>query len=352
VPLKGPTSAQWSDRFDEARRWIALWVDSPVEWREFNHPRLGRNRVPVAVVYPTWDDLWRLIGQGRAARRFLDDARVLVQTYPGLDPWVTAHPLTVVERAEDWPRLLAVVEWIRQHPRPGVYLRQMDVPGVHTKFVEAHRGLLAALLDQVLPRDAVDPRWPPANFAERYGFLAKPRLVRFRFLDPGHEGPRDQTWRLDDWVRWPGTGVERVFVTENEVNFLAFPDVPGALVVFGAGYGFDGWDEIPWLARAEVVYWGDLDTHGFAILDQLRTQLPRVRSFLMDQATLLAHRNLWGREPQPTDRALTRLTEDEQDVYQGLVGHRWAPQLRLEQEQLPFSWAQKALALITRTQKP
>jgi hypothetical protein len=29
--------------------------------------------------------------------------------------------------------------------------------------------------------------------------------------------------------------LERVFITENEINGLAFPDVPGSLVIFGLG---------------------------------------------------------------------------------------------------------------------
>lgn len=341
VALKGPTSAQWSQRFDEARRWIASWDGHPVEWREFTHPVLGRNRVPVAVVYSQWDELWRLIGQGPAARRFVDDARLIVEAFPDLEPWVADHPRTVVDHAGDWPRVLGALGWLVGHPRPGVYLRQIDAPGVHTKFVEDHRTLLAALLDLVVP-GAADPAWSAAHFAERYGFLARPRLVRYRHLDPHHPGPHDVTWRQDDWAR-RSPEVERVFVTENEVNFLAFPAVPRALVVFGAGYGFDGWDQVPWLARVRVDYWGDLDTHGFAILDQLRSKVPGVHSLFMDQATLLAHRPVWGREPQPTDRVLTRLTDDEQDVYQGLVTHRWAPQLRLEQERVAYSWVERGL---------
>lgn len=39
-----------------------------------------------------------------------------------------------------------------------------------------------------------------------------------------------------------------------------------------------------------VHYWGDLDTHGSAILDRLRAWLPQTRSFLMDRETLLDHR--------------------------------------------------------------
>lgn len=55
----------------------------------------------------------------------------------------------------------------------------------------------------------------------------------------------------------------------------------------------------PWLSGAEIVYWGDIDTHGFAILDRLRAWLPATRSVLMDRDTLLTHRERWGTEDRP-----------------------------------------------------
>ncbi len=48
---------------------------------------------------------------------------------------------------------------------------------------------------------------------------------------------------------------------------------------------------------------GDLDTHGFHILDQLRSHHPHARSIVMDQETLLAHRDFWVREDSPSHAA-------------------------------------------------
>ncbi len=86
-----------------------------------------------------------------------------------------------------------------------------------------------------------------------------------------------------------------------------------------------------------IWYWGDMDTHGFAMLDQIRHYFPQTRSFLMDEATLLSNRVLWGKEPSPTHRDLRLLTHEEAGVYDGLRHNRYSPQLRLEQERIPFS---------------
>jgi len=77
--------------------------------------------------------------------------------------------------------------------------------------------------------------------------------------------------------------------------------------------------KLPWVSRAECVYWGDLDTHGLRILSRVRALLPRVSSILMDEQTLLAHRTLWGEEAeQSSDTELPALCADEQLLYQRL----------------------------------
>jgi hypothetical protein len=65
--------------------------------------------------------------------------------------------------------------------------------------------------------------------------------------------------------------------------------------------------------------WGDIDTHGFVILDRLRAMFPKVRSMLMDRETLLAHRGQWVTEPSQARDVLTRLDAAETSLYQELL---------------------------------
>jgi hypothetical protein len=145
---------------------------------------------------------------------------------------------------------------------------------------------------------------------------------------------------------WLDVPVSRVFITENEVNFLAFPPLANSMVIFGAGYGFEVLAGARWLHERDIYYWGDIDTHGFAILDQLRAQLPHVHSLLMDRSTLMAHAGQWGDEPQPVLRDLPRLTEDERALFDELRDNRLRVGMRLEQERIGFGWLQQALAAV------
>jgi len=117
-------------------------------------------------------------------------------------------------------------------------------------------------------------------------------------------------------------------------------------VIFGAGYGFEVLAGAAWLQRCAIHYWGDIDTHGFAILDQLRAQFPYVQSLLMDSVTLQAHQSQWGCEPLPVLRDLARLTTAESAVFNDLRDNRLQAQLRLEQERISFGWLLQALAAL------
>jgi len=351
--LKSPTSAEMTDRFDEVRAWIAELRAMPyfrVEMREFRHRIFGANAVPQEAWIDTLEDAAGLIGKRKDAARFTALVDVTRKREPKLLDWLARRPLRALELADDWELLLAIVAWLENHPRPEVYLRQVDIPGVHSKFIEAHRGVLMELLDRVLPSEAIDQTaCGVSQFAKRYGFRDKPVRIRFRVLDPEHSLfglAQDITLDAESFARLDPS-VERVFITENEINFLAFPRVKSSLVIFGAGYGFEMLARTEWLSRCRIHYWGDIDTHGFAILDQLRGQFGHVESFLMDRDTLQAFEPLWGKEGKQTLRDLPRLNPVETALYDDLRDNRIRKNLRLEQETISFGYVGSALSALT-----
>ena len=351
LTLKGPTSVQMSEHFDTVRAWIAdlsALRHYRVEMRELRHRVLGANEVPGAVWIDTLDAALDVLGKRREAGRFAALVERTRERQPLLLEWITRKPLKVLELADVWDQLLDVVDWVKMHPRPGVYLRQVDIAGVNSKFIETHRGILIQWLDLVLPPEFVDTTASGVSgFVRRYGFRDKPQRIRLRVLDPAHAlfpgtGDADITLDAASFARLAPTA-SRVFITENEINFLAFPQVPDSLLIFGAGYGFEALGQATWLTRCQVFYWGDIDTHGFAILDQLRTYLPHACSLLMDRATLLAFEVQWGVEDKQTLRDLPRLNIEECALYDDLRDNRLSPNLRLEQERIGFGWIEAAL---------
>ncbi|WP_347555283.1 DUF3322 domain-containing protein [Robbsia sp. KACC 23696] len=356
--LKTPGTTDIANRFDEVRTWAAVLREIPnvrIEWREVRHRVQGLQRVPSSVWIDSIDDALILLQKVPASRAFAELVATTESTLPALVPWLLRRPLIALQYAAEWPKLLIVVSWLRAHPRPGVFLRQVDLPDIDTKFIERHRGLLPELLDLILPPEAIDStKSGVAQFAGRYGFTEKPTRIRYRELDPqiaSLPGPVCADIALDaKSFSELKLSIDRVFITENETNFLAFPLVPRSIVVFGAGYGWDALSLARWLDCCTIYYWGDIDTHGFGILNQLRSHFSAVASFLMDRETLDAHSASWGRETAPLMVDLLRLTSDECRVYDDLRYQRIQPDacLRLEQEHIGYHWVMTRLAALLR----
>jgi hypothetical protein len=353
--LSRPEVRELSDRFAEARDWIrtleegskkATGVGYEIVYAEVNHRQLGLNRVPQSLLVPREADALALIGKRRQSDAFDRLVETTKATHPELLSWLAKRPLDLLDHADDWVRLLSVVSWFRNHPRPGIYARQIDVEGVHTKFIETHRRLLAELLDLVLPAEHIDQQAIGAQaFERRLGLLCKPALLRFRVLDQSLrvQGLEDVSTPIAQFARLD-LPARRVFIVENEINGLAFPQAEASIILFGLGYGVDRLGLVPWLQDKAIYYWGDLDTHGFAILDSLRAVFPNARSFLMDRQTLLSHRPLWVEEPEPSQVPLSRLTEDENKVFEDLRFDRLGHRVRLEQERIAFGHVARTLA--------
>jgi hypothetical protein len=179
-----------------------------------------------------------------------------------------------------------------------------------TKFVERHRAILSELLDLALSPEKIDPARSRKDFLGRYRLARKPSYVRLRRLDGtlllgGLAGPAEIGLRVDDLA---GSPVEAptVYIVENDITYLALPPTPDAVAILGEGYALSRLSPLSWLAERDLVYWGDLDTHGFVMLDQLRATFPRVRSMLMDRQTFQDHEAHWGHEDVPANRALDR----------------------------------------------
>ncbi|MCU1565407.1 MAG: hypothetical protein JWQ56_344 [Pseudarthrobacter sp.] len=361
--LKRPTAAELLSDYAAVRAWAAeLSAGSgayALETADVGRRTVGSNQVPAAAVFASVEDEIAFVGKTREAAAFRGLASGLGQLDARLVEWAARRPLKLLELGPDALTAARVALWLRGNPAPGIYVRQLGLPGVHTKFVERNRQVIEQMLaavgrgagtgdaeagddgedgaeagEQDVPLGDGAGRTPAARFARRHGFLHPPELVRFRLLDPDADmfgGARDITVTAEGFSSL-NLPVDTVIATENQVNFLALPDHPGTLALYGGGYGFSSLKDAAWLRDCRVLYWGDIDTHGFRILDQLRAVHPHVESVLMDQETLLAHRDVWGAEPSPARAALRRLAPAEAALYEALGSGTFGAGVRLEQE--------------------
>lgn len=363
--LKKPTSRDIGDRFSEVRAWIQSLSNlrhTRLELLETRHPQLGKNDIPQSLWIDSLDDAIAFLGKREECRQFSVLVVDLMAHDIKLIEWVRKRPLKVLELASVWQRLLKVHQRIVHEQDNVMYLRQLSVAGVDTKFIETHRGILTEWLDMTLPASSIDTDHRGSRgFVRRYGFKDKPLRLRLRSLDSAQPlltcvgkhasdtgvavATADLT--LDaDVIKLLDPPHSRVIITENEINYLVLPDSEGTLAVFGSGYGLQSLAEIKWLQQRDVWYWGDIDTHGFAILSELRGALPDVRSMLMDRQTLMAHEALWGCESKPANRNLEYLSDEEAELYRDLVEGRYGYGVRLEQEQIDYEFMLQRLTRV------
>ncbi|GCD99641.1 Wadjet anti-phage system protein JetD domain-containing protein [Embleya hyalina] len=351
LPIRGPGPRELVDNFAAAQTWVRLWEDTAppamrVEYRNVGGRLLGTNRLPASVVIDDYSHLWDLLGVRGTVRRYTDLLSHTEEFAPRVAAWMIENPRHVLAHHDIWPTLITAVIWIERHARPGTHLRHLDIPGVDTKFVETHRGVLTDILDRHLPDERIDPGAPRSDFIGRYRFARKPEYVRIRRLGGPENlfGPFSEAAVRVDELATTALRVDTVYVVENEITYLAFPPVRDAIVVFGAGYAVTRLAPLGWLHDRSLLYWGDIDTHGFAILDRLRRTFPHTRSMLMDHATLLAHRTQWVVETRPIKEELPHLTKSETDVYRALTDDGLGTGVRLEQERIRFSTVEKAIS--------
>ncbi len=350
IKLKAPTSKQLLDEFLQSKKWIeyiSSSPDYPIDYKEIQHQKLGKNKIPKAIVIATLEHAVRLINKQKDAEIIQRLSHKLTNNFPELTQWVSKNPFKTLQYEDQWADLIQATHWMINNPKPNIYIRQIKLTEVDTKLIEQHKVILSQWWETVLKAtDINEQETGSQHFEQRFGFKTKPTQIRFRILDPSLfiNGLSDLTISIEAFSQLT-LNVDKVFVTENDINGLVFPNVAKAIVIFGRGYCFEQWDKITWLKYIQLYYWGDVDTHGFAILSQFRSVFPKTQSILMTEELLMAHKNQWVKEQKQTTADLQHLNPMEYRLFNKLRDNQIKTNLRLEQEFIGFDYVVDALSL-------
>lgn len=346
-PTEAKVFAQWA-RFDQ---WLAQWREvayrhaDGVRYEARTWSRVGEQSLPCAWQFATPEAVATELGHAScwslAKQRFEVLAAWTMDAAWHAELSRHFDLLADLDEAE-FHKLCSVVEWLWRHPASGLYPRQLPVSGIDTKWLDSYRGVTAAWIAALRAGEARD-------FYTATGLRAAPDRLRMRLLDPGLRaavgGLSDIEAPAEEFIAL-SVPVQRVLIVENLVTGLACESLPGTVVFMRRGYAVDALAKLPWLSQLPIYYWGDIDTHGLAILSRLRGYLPQTHSLMMDEATLLAFKALWGREEKPAAPELAHLSEAEQRLYRALREGEYR-HVRLEQERIAWNvaWPYVAAAL-------
>ncbi|HHH46502.1 MAG TPA: hypothetical protein ENK53_05760 [Thiotrichales bacterium] len=347
LPLGVPTETEAEAQTGPTIQWVDAWRNWPgpgaVRFVERCWSRLGRQVLPHSIRLASADEVAAFIGREAQWRQALVRLARVRERWPSLQDAAARSWDVLAEWPDDeFERLVALLAWLETNPASNLLPRQLPVPGVHSKWLEGHRRILMRWLGAIRQCDTRG-----VTLEQLTGLRVPPERLRLRVLDPVLRGKlaglADVEAPVDDIAAW-SLPARVAFIVENLQTGLAFGDLPGAVVFMQQGYAVDVFGRIPWLAGLPVFYWGDLDTHGFAILDRLRGYLPHVRSLLMDEATLIQYRALWTREDKPYNGpSFSHLTKEESRLVADLQSGKWGHAVRLEQERIEWSRAWESI---------
>ena len=331
LPLQPPTTATASRDFDTVQDFIRTWQAWPgpgsitVEEKHWHRVGLGIQPVPTRISTSTSAELAELAGATEIFSELQHKLALLGAQHT--ERAVEVVPLWRDLPTEECAWVPRVVDWFRQHPESGLRPRAVAVAGVHGKWLERHARLVRHLLG-----------------VEDLGLVTGDHLIRLRILDQSlGTGLTDiSTPVAEAATMWPGNGPRIALIVENKETFLSLTTAwPGAVAVWGAGYAVGSLDRLPWLHRCDrLVYWGDLDAEGFAILHRLRSSFAMVESVMMSPSDVNRWAHLGVPDPGDATTVLPLLTPSESDARRALLTRG---KIRIEQERIPWDTAHKTL---------
>jgi len=307
-------------------------------WEERNFEKIGKNPVPDRVTFDTLADYLKFTSKEKEYQYFQEQATYMCQAIPQLKSWINQHPLKVIEHRH-WPDTVKVCIYFLQNPKPDLYIRQLPI-AVHTKFIkEENEALFRSLLEHLIPEHI---QLTETKFEKRFNLKYAEPLIRIRFLDKTLSplfGISDISITLSEFKDYACTS-RNILVTENLINFLTLPNLSDTIALWsGGGFNVSHLQHIRWLANKTFYYWGDIDAHGFQILNQFRTYFPNTQAILMDRETLAAFSTEMGAGVAAKIQKLSGLTDLESNFYECVTINR----IRLEQEKITQVYAENKI---------
>jgi hypothetical protein len=345
-PLGEPSNAELEADFAAIHRQAETWwrwaADQHATLEQTNRRVSGSlQQLPTHLQVATVDEAARLVGGPWPGR--LERGRARQPVLAARFPMLGAALSSTIRDADllgdqDFQTLCAVGEWFRDHgaEAAGLTPRQVPVPGVHAKWLNANRRLVARLAG--LGDEADLGLLPP-----------HPARIHFTYLDPAHLATGDRrhdSATVGDQSE-PAYRPRVVIISENKDTAIHFPPIPGGISIEGVGRGGGTVAAFDWVRDAgTLLYWGDMDPDGMEILDGFRTAGLAVRSMLMDVDAY----EKWERYGTNTDakgrplvprppRPVPSLTDQERQLYHSLCSPSWTRHRRVEQERIPLEVA-------------
>jgi hypothetical protein len=301
--------------------------------RQFD--KIGKQLVPEKISIDSIEDYLRVTGKEKQYQTFLKNYSLVKKELPLLNDWVKANPTKLIEH-DTWFDTLKVCKYFLATPKPELYIRQLPID-IHTKYIWDNKSIVESLLEFLIPEHINKDE---TKFEVRFNLKYSEQLVRVRFLDTTLsplDHATDISLPVSEFKNF-NSHCDNIFVAENLMNFLTLPYLKKTIALWsGGGFNVSPLQDIAWLKNKQFYYWGDIDAHGFQILNQFRRYFQNTISVMMDEETLSSFTSASGQKA--TNQNLQWLTEGELKLYKHLRQNN----IRLEQEKITQRFAEERI---------
>lgn len=311
-----------------------------IHYETINTKKHGVQSLPQSITFECEDNYLKFIGKEKEVALFKKNVLQITSEFPQLLNWCQNNPFSITANSERWNEILKVCRYFISNPNPDLYIRQLPIE-IHTKFIEENKAIIQSLLDILIHNHIQDQN--ERVFEKRFGLKCKPVQIRIRIIDPDiankyFSGLTDISITEDE-LRTLDLDCSKIYITENEMNFLTLPTIKNAIVIFGKGFAINTLKNVNWLQSKSIFYWGDIDIHGFQILSQLKGYLPNTKSIMMDMSTYEQFKEMSVENKVANPPKLSNLDASEICMYEFLKENG----RRLEQEKITYLYSLKFL---------
>ncbi|MBN2824329.1 MAG: hypothetical protein JXQ76_03315, partial [Campylobacterales bacterium] len=225
-----------------------------LEYQSFNFKSMGMQKLPIKIVFNSIDDFFKIIPKAREYQSFCKLYDKLHAKYSTLQKLFSQHPFWILEYQEVWDEILSVIEFLLANPNPTIYLRELSLSKIDTKFIEKYKKIIDRVTSHIQNQ-------PPLSSLSHYAFEQKycfkyPQLqIRFRILDKRLyiQNLSNLSLPLNDFkeLNFP---CKTIYIVENKITTLSFPNLKDSIVIFGQGYGVSALKEIEWFRDKTIYY--------------------------------------------------------------------------------------------------
>lgn len=310
-----------------------------LDYQTIKTKTIGTQSLPTSIYFDTEKDFLRFLDKDKEVENFINDWQIINSHFPELKDWTIKNPIKIIQQQGKWKSILKVCNYFNSYPKPNLYIRELPV-NVQTKFIENNQSIITELLDIIIKNHI---NCNETKFNKRFNLKFSEPLVRFKILDKSIS--QNYFSGLDD-ISIPISQFEclklplkKVLIVENKTTLyttLTLPRMEATIVIFGQGNSVTNIQNAKWLNDITILYWGDIDVHGFEILSRVRKYFNKTKSVLMDMTTF--EKFFEGDSGKPTtDTTMLYLTDTENELYNLLKTNNW----RLEQEKIPFDYVNR-----------